>query len=83
MTLTLDLPPAVEAKLREEATREQQSPEEFVRTVLEERLVTSPKNELGLSAWLEARLAGPPDLEEAEGYPVWIEPFQLREGFVD
>jgi hypothetical protein len=73
----------VEANLREEATREHQSPEEFVCAILEARLVSASRGELGLSAWLEARLAGSPALEEVEGYPEQIEPLRLREGFID
>ena len=82
MSLTIDLPPAVEAKLREEATREHQSPEEFVRTVLEERLLTTQGNSSGLAALMDEWLAEPIDPEEVEGYPEQIEPLRLREGFV-
>jgi hypothetical protein len=82
MSLTIELPPAVEEKLREEATREHQSPEEFVRTLLERRFPMPDGTGSGLAALMDTWLAEPPDLEEAEGYPEHIEPLQLREGFV-
>ncbi len=39
MTLTIDLPPALEERLRQESAREGLAAEEFARKVIEERLL--------------------------------------------
>jgi hypothetical protein len=82
MSLTIDLPPAVEAKLRDAALRERKSLEEYVCAVLQEHLLAVPNIHGGLSAMLDEWLAAPVDPEEVEGYPEYIEPLRLREGFV-
>lgn len=41
MTLTIDLPPALEEKLQQESAREGLAAEEYARKVLEERLLPS------------------------------------------
>ncbi len=80
MTLTIRLSPALERQLRAEAARLGQTPEEFARQVLEERLtgVHKPRGG-GLAALMDEWRQAPPDLEEAEGYPEQIEPLRLRE----
>jgi hypothetical protein len=44
MTLTIDLPPALEERLQEESAREGLPAEEYARRVLEERLLPSGTN---------------------------------------
>lgn len=56
MTLTIDLPPALEEKLRSESTREGVAPEEFALKVLEERLSHGEEGASTPTADAEARL---------------------------
>ncbi len=83
MTLMIDLPPELERRLRIEAAREGQAPEEFVRLAVEERLATAKGGRGGLAALMDQWLQEGPDLEEAAGYPKQIEPLQLREVSVE
>ena len=87
MPLTIDLPPEVERHLREEAARKSQAPEEFARSAVEEKLAAVVATQVErnqrmvelLRQWREE----PPDLEEAEGYPLEITPLSLREVSVE
>jgi hypothetical protein len=80
MTLTIQLSPDLESRLRAEAARSGLAPEEFARTAVEEKLATAqPERNTGLAALMDEWLNEPPDLEEAEGYPETIEPLRLRE----
>ena len=80
MTLTIDLPPALEEKLRKESAREGVAAEEFARRVLEERLSHGQEGVPAAAGDVESRLrafdewvgghagrGGPPLSEEAVG----------------
>lgn len=56
MTLTIDLPPAIEEKLRTESAREVVATEEFPLKVLEERLSHGEEGALTPAAEAEAML---------------------------
>ena len=56
MTLTIDLPPALEEKLRSESAREGVAAEEFALKVLEERLFHGEERASTLAGEAEARL---------------------------
>lgn len=56
MTLTIDLPPALEEKLRSESAREGVAAEEFALKVLEERLSHGGEGASTAAADAEARL---------------------------
>jgi predicted transcriptional regulator len=74
MSLTIELSPEMERQLREEAHREGRAPEEFARTVLEERLTASRRARVGgIAALMDKWLQEPPDVKETEGYPARIE----------
>jgi hypothetical protein len=78
MVLSIELSPETEQQLRAEAARKELSPEEFARTAVEEKLAAAVAAQVErnrslielLRQWREE----PPDLEEAEGYPVAITP---------
>jgi hypothetical protein len=83
MSLSLELSPETEQRLRAEAAREGLAPEEFARAAVEEKLVAAAAAQTErnqalielLRQWREAA----PDPEEAEGYPGAIAPLSLRE----
>jgi hypothetical protein len=83
MSLTIDLSPEVERQLREEATRKGQAPEEFARRAVEEKLAAVVAARLernqGMVELLRQWREEPPDVEDAEGYPLEITPLSLRE----
>jgi hypothetical protein len=84
MSLTIDLGPQLERQLREAAARNGQAPEELLRTAVQECLARQGRGTPGgLAALMDEWLAEPPDLEEAAGYPLEIEPLRLREVSVE
>jgi len=87
MSLSLDLSPETEQRLRAEATRNGLAPEEFARVAVEEKLIAAAAAQVernqGLIELLRQWREAPPDLEEAEGYPQTIAPFSLREVSVE
>jgi hypothetical protein len=88
MTLTIELPPELTQQLEEEASRHGQAPADYIRAVVEEKLTTAStaaqmeRNRAAI-ALLDEWRAEPPDLEEAEGYPLEITPLSLREVSLD
>jgi hypothetical protein len=87
MSLEIDLSPEQERQLREEATRKGQAPEEFARSAVEEKLAAviaaQAERNQGMVELLRQWREEPPDLEEAEGYPLEITPVSLREVSVE
>jgi hypothetical protein len=87
MSLEIDLSPEHERQLREEAARKGQAPEEFARSAVEEKLAAVVAAQVernhGLVELLRQWREEPPDLEEAEGYPLEITPVSLREVAVE
>ncbi len=87
MSLSIELSPEAEQQLRAEAAREGLAPEEFARTAVEEKLAAAVAAQVernrGLVELLRQWREGPPDLEEAEGYPTVIAPLSLREVSVE
>jgi plasmid stability protein len=83
MSLTIDLGPELESQLRAEAAQGGQAPEEFVRTLLEERLASTRARQIERNqaaiALLREWQAQPVDPKEVEGYPEFITPLSLRE----
>jgi predicted transcriptional regulator len=85
MTLTIDLSPELERRLADEAAQRGQQPEEFARTVLEERLATLSQMERNqraialLDQWTREDAAS----EEDAGPPPIIPPLSLREISID
>lgn len=84
MSLMIELSPDMEGQLRVAAARKGQAPEEFARAAVEERLAAVQQERRGgladlMRQWREE----PPDEEEADGYPLEIEPLRLREVSVD
>src|SRR5437016_3252680 len=88
-TLTVELPDTLDERLRKEAERCGQTVDDYMRQVIEERVAASERRESERQAQIERNQAAiamlrswrelPPDLEEAEGYPLQITPLQLRE----
>jgi hypothetical protein len=83
MTLMIELSPELEQQLRAEAARKGLAPEEFARTAVEEKLAAAVAAQVernqGLVELLRQWRQEPPDLEEAEGYPLDMSPLSLRE----
>jgi hypothetical protein len=83
MSLSLQLSPETEQRLRAEAARNGLAPEEFARAAVEEKLVAAAAAQVernqGLIALLRQWREEAPDLEEAEGYPETITLLSLRE----
>jgi hypothetical protein len=87
MSLRIDLSPEVERQLRAEAARNGLAPEEFARSAVEEKVAAAvaarTERNQGLVELLRQWREEPPDLEEAEGYPLEIAPLSLREVSVE
>jgi hypothetical protein len=87
MALSIELSPETEQQLRAEAARKGLTPEEFARTAVEETLAAAVAAQVernrGLVEILRQWREEPPDLEEAEGYPLAITPLFLREVSVE
>ncbi|MGV3724497.1 MAG: hypothetical protein ACO1SX_26685 [Actinomycetota bacterium] len=84
MRLTIKLSGEVEQRLRAEAARKGEAPEEFARLADEEKLTVSQNAHGGkLAALLRQWREEPLDPDEAEGYPLEIEPLRLREVSID
>jgi hypothetical protein len=83
MSLSLELSPETEQRLRAEAARTGLAPEEFALAAVEEKLVAATaaqvKRNQGLIELLRQWREEPPDPEEAEGYPDSIPSLSLRE----
>lgn len=83
MSMTIEFPSAIEREIRLEAAKEGRAPEDFVRTVLEERLRASREQQTArnqdaialLRQWRKEE-ASP---EDDEDYPETLEPLRLRE----
>ncbi len=91
MTLTIELPPEMERRLKEEAERHGQAPAEFVRAAVEEKLAASPaaslketqqeRNQAALALLQQWRRE---DVENPDPSPVPnIPPLSLREVKID
>jgi len=82
MTLMIELCPETEQRLRAEAACAGQTPQEFVRMLLEERLGMMRERQIQRNqaaiALLQQWRQEPPDPEGKEGYPEQIEPLRFR-----
>jgi hypothetical protein len=87
MSLSLELSPETEQRLRDEAARRGLAPEEFARSAVEEKLAAAAAAQVernqGLIELLRRWREAPPDREEAEGYPDAITSLSLREVCVE
>ena len=78
MSLTIELCPDVEQRLRVEAARTGQAPEEFVRVAVEERLSAGQRERAQRVAQLMAEW-NEEDAADPDPDPVWeIPPISLR-----